>query len=69
MDYELIHDTIAKQVFEKASTEARNRRKAEKYIPKRYEAYQQRGAKLTQDDIDSMYIWVYEKIATQHTDI
>ena len=52
MEYELIHDTIAKQVFEKASTEARSRRKVEKYIRERYEAYKQRGAKLTQDDVD-----------------
>lgn len=52
MKYELIHDTIARQVFEKASTEARTRRKVERFIRERYEANQLRGAKLTQDDID-----------------
>ena len=57
MKYELTHDTIAKQIFDKASTEARTRRKIEKYIHERYEAYNQRGARLTQDDID--YIQPY----------
>ncbi|MEZ4851237.1 MAG: SUMF1/EgtB/PvdO family nonheme iron enzyme [Bacteroidia bacterium] len=57
MNYELIHDTIAKQIYQKASTEARTRRKVEKYIRERYEAYQSRGARLTQDDID--YITPY----------
>jgi hypothetical protein len=52
MKYEIIHDTIALQVFEKASIEARTRRKVEKYIAERYEAYQQRGAQLDQDDLD-----------------
>lgn len=52
MKYELIHDTIAKQVFEKASTEAHTRRKVEKFVKDRYEAYQSRGASLSQDDID-----------------
>ena len=57
MDYELIHDIIAKQIFEKASDEARNRRRIEKYIHDRLEAYQQRRAKLTQDDME--YILPY----------
>ena len=52
MKYELIHDTIARQVFEKASTEARTRRKIEKQIKERHEAYKDREARLTQDDID-----------------
>ncbi len=52
MKYELIHDTIARQVFENASTEARTRRKVERFIREWYEANQLRGAKLTQDDID-----------------
>ncbi|MEM8888272.1 MAG: hypothetical protein AAGD28_09815 [Bacteroidota bacterium] len=57
MKFEIIHDTIAKQVFEKASTEARTRRKVEKFIRERYEAHQTRGAKLTRDDLD--YIQPY----------
>ena len=52
MKYELIHDTIARQISEKASTEARTRRKIEKQISERYGAYQERGAKLTQYDIE-----------------
>lgn len=50
--YELTHDTIARQVFDKASTEARTRRKVERYVRERYAALHERGAKLTQDDID-----------------
>ena len=57
MNYELTHDTIAKQIFQKASSEARTRRKVEKQIRERYEAWQERGARLTQDDID--YITPY----------
>ncbi|MDW3650442.1 MAG: hypothetical protein R8P61_25435 [Bacteroidia bacterium] len=57
MKFEIIHDTIAKQVFEKASIEARTRRKVEKFIRERFEAHQLRGAKLTQDDLD--YIQPY----------
>ncbi|MEL6671898.1 MAG: SUMF1/EgtB/PvdO family nonheme iron enzyme [Bacteroidota bacterium] len=52
MKYEIIHDTIARQVFEKSSTEARTRRKVEKYIRERYEAFSHRNAQLTQDDVD-----------------
>ena len=52
MGYELTHDTIAKQIFNKASTEAQTRRKIEKFIREAYQAYQERGAKLTQDDVD-----------------
>lgn len=52
MFFELSHDTIARQVYDKASTEARTRRKVERFIRERYEAYRERGAKLTQDDVD-----------------
>lgn len=52
MHYELTHDTIARQVFDKASTEARTRRKVERHVREQYEAYQERGARLTQDDVD-----------------
>ncbi|WP_367388965.1 hypothetical protein [Lewinella sp. LCG006] len=57
MKYELSHDTIARQVFEKASIEARTRRKVERFVRERHEAWQQRGARLTQDDLD--YIGPY----------
>ncbi len=52
MGYELIHDTIAKQIFNKASREAQTRRKIEKYIRERHQAFVERGAKLTTDDIE-----------------
>lgn len=57
MPYELAHDTIARQVYEKASTEARTRRKVERYVREHHEAYQERGVQLTQDDLD--YIGPY----------
>lgn len=57
MKYELTHDTIARQVYQKASTEARTRRKVERYIREHYADYQDRGVQLTQDDID--YVWPY----------
>ena len=57
MGYELTHDTLAKQIFRKASTEAQTRRKIEKYIKERHQAHQERGARLTQDDLD--YITPY----------
>ena len=52
MRYEFIHDSIAKQVFTKAGAEAQTRRKVEKYIREHYDAYRERGAELTDDDID-----------------
>ncbi|MFK7920943.1 MAG: hypothetical protein AB8H47_03255 [Bacteroidia bacterium] len=48
MQYELSHDTIARQIYEKASVEARTRRKVEKFIRERYD----REAILTEDDLD-----------------
>ncbi len=59
MSYELSHDTIAKQVYEKASTEARTRRKVERFVHERHAAYTERGAALTQDDLD--YVKPYRK--------
>ncbi|PSR14689.1 MAG: hypothetical protein DA408_07760 [Bacteroidetes bacterium] len=57
MHYELSHDSIARQVYQKASTEARARRKVERFISERFQAYQERQAPLTQDDVD--YVWPY----------
>lgn len=59
MSYELSHDTIARQVYEKASTEARTRRKVERFVHERHAAYRERGADLTQDDLD--YVRPYRK--------
>ncbi|MEL6676447.1 MAG: SUMF1/EgtB/PvdO family nonheme iron enzyme [Bacteroidota bacterium] len=52
MKYELIHDSIARLVFDKASTEARTRRKVERYIRELFQAYHERGSAITQDDLD-----------------
>lgn len=60
MKFEIIHDTIAKQVFEKASTEARTRRKVEKFIRERYEAHQLRGTALTTDDLDYIQPYLHQ---------
>ena len=57
MNYEFTHDSIASLIFSKVSTEARTRRKVEKFIHIRYEAYNERGAKLSKDDLD--YITPY----------
>ena len=51
MRYELIHDTIARQVYEKASTDDQTRRKTEKRIRDRYSEYPDRGGLLTKDDM------------------
>lgn len=52
MGYELIHDTIAKQIFAKASSESQTRRKIEKSIRERHQDFLERGAELSQKDLD-----------------
>lgn len=55
MKYELAHDSIARQVFEKASSEAKMRRKVEQYITDRYDLYHaSKGAQhlLSKDDVE-----------------
>ncbi len=53
--FELSHDTIARQVFDKASAEAQTRRKIEKYIRDRFAMYRERGSLLTRDDLDYIH--------------
>ena len=53
--FELSHDTIARQVFDKASAEAQTRRKIEKYIRDRLAMYRERGTLLTRDDLDYIH--------------
>ncbi len=55
MRFELSHDTIARQVFDKASAEAQTRRKIEKYIRDRYLMYRERGSLLTRDDLEYIH--------------
>ncbi len=52
MRYELSHDTIARQVYAKASAESQTRRKIEKYLADKRSMYEERGALLTQDDLE-----------------
>ncbi|MCB0637848.1 MAG: hypothetical protein KDC54_14570, partial [Lewinella sp.] len=59
MKYELKHDSLALQIFQKSSKEAHTRRKIERYIRERFEGYQARGVMLSQDDID--YIKPYQQ--------
>ena len=69
MKYELSHDTIARLVFDKASSEARTRRKVEKYIRERREAYLQRGVQLTEDDLDYIDPYLDQiRISTEEED-
>ncbi|MBC7898354.1 MAG: WD40 repeat domain-containing protein, partial [Cytophagaceae bacterium] len=58
MRFELSHDTIARQVFDKASAEAQARRKVEKYIGDRLAMYRERGTLLTRDDLNYVQPWL-----------
>lgn len=57
MPYEIIHDTIARLVYEKSSAEDRTRRKIEREIRERYVAYQERGSLMSQEDLDYLLPW------------
>lgn len=57
MSYELSHDSIAQQIFQKAGAAAQMRRKVERFVQDRHDAFLQRGAPLTQDDIE--FVWPY----------
>ena len=53
MKYELIHDRIAQQVYDKSSADAKARRKVEQLIAGKYNFYKERGqGLLSQDDLD-----------------
>ncbi len=54
MKYELNHDVIAKQVFEKASADMKSRRKIELMIKTAYEFYQKRKALLTVEQLEEI---------------
>lgn len=58
MPYEIIHDTIARLVYDKSSAEARTRRKIEREIRERYVAYQERDSRLSQEDLDYFTPWL-----------
>ncbi|NND08977.1 MAG: hypothetical protein HKN87_21605 [Saprospiraceae bacterium] len=52
MRYELTHDSIAKQIYDKASGEVLQRRKIERAIKEAHLDFQERGASLTQENAD-----------------
>lgn len=54
MKYELAHDTLARQIFEKASVDAKARRKTQALVARAVERYQERQVLLTQDDLDEI---------------
>lgn len=57
MKLEILHDVLAKQVFEKASTDDRMRLKVESFLLSRYASYQERGGLLSGKDLN--YIQPY----------
>ncbi|MDX1477255.1 MAG: hypothetical protein R3301_06085 [Saprospiraceae bacterium] len=52
MQYELTHDSIARQVYDKAEGAARMRRKIEREIKEAYQAYLERGTRVPKEDLD-----------------
>lgn len=57
MKLEILHDTLAQQVYEKASTEDKMRLKVEAFIKDRYANYKEHGGLLTVKDLN--YIQPY----------
>ena len=54
MKFEVTHDSIAKQVNEKASTNAKARKKAKALVDYALRRYQERSILLTQDELDQV---------------
>ena len=54
MKFEISHDTLAKQIFEKSSAEAKNRRKVKALVERGLERFHDRKILLTQDDLDEI---------------
>jgi WD40 repeat protein len=52
--FELSHDSIAKQIGEKASVDAKNRRKVETLLQQAMDLYAKRGTLLSQDQLDEI---------------
>ncbi|GJM32721.1 MAG: hypothetical protein DHS20C18_17220 [Saprospiraceae bacterium] len=52
--YELSHDTIARQIYEKTSADAKARRKVQLMITRAYQRFGERGVLLTQEDLDEL---------------
>ena len=54
MKYELNHDAVAKQIFEKASGEMKARRKVEQFVKDNYERYLSRQVLMTQEQLEEI---------------
>ena len=54
MKFEISHDSLAKQIFEKASVDAKNRRKIKAMVERGLERYRQRKVFLTVDDLSEI---------------
>ncbi len=54
MKYELNHDVVAKQVFEKASADMKARRKVELLVKTAHEFYQKRNALMTKEQLEEV---------------
>lgn len=59
MKLEILHDTLAKQVYEKASTEDKMRLKVATFVKSRYTTYKAHGGLLNSEDLN--YIQPYLK--------
>jgi WD40 repeat protein len=54
MRYELAHDSLARQILDRVSGEAKARRQAELLVERAYQRYRERGILLTQEDLDEI---------------
>lgn len=54
MRYELAHDSLARQILDRVSGEAKARRQAELLISRAYERYQERQVLLSSEDLDEI---------------
>lgn len=54
MKFELAHDSLAQQIYEKASAEAKARRKVKLLVERALNRYLERAVLLTQDDLDEI---------------
>ena len=54
MKYELNHDAVAKQIFEKATVDMKARRKVEQLVKNNYELYLKRQALMTQEQLEEV---------------
>jgi WD40 repeat protein len=54
MKYELNHDAVAKQIFEKATVDMKARRKVEQLVKNNYELYLKRQALMSQEQLEEI---------------